>query len=153
MEPVTQSIFEQEQRPTFYADPGKRFLNFLLDLIVYYAGTFVMGIILGLIWGVTSPDTLYMLDDNTGWGNLIWIFVSMFTYLGVYTLMEGTTKGKSLGKLVTKTRAVKEDGSPITWGDAFKRSLCRLIPFEVFSGFSRKPWHDGLTNTKVIEES
>ncbi len=49
---------------------------------------------------------------------------------GVYTLLEGAAKGKTLGKLITGTRALKIDGSNLTWKDAFLRSLCRIVPFE-----------------------
>jgi hypothetical protein len=39
----------------------------------------------------------------------------------------------------------------LTFKDALLRSLCRLIPFEVFSGFG-VPWHDSLTNTMVVKK-
>ncbi|MFT6808347.1 MAG: hypothetical protein ACJA01_001571 [Saprospiraceae bacterium] len=36
----------------------------------------------------------------------------------------------------------------------FKRSLCRLIPFEIFSflGEPLMDWHDKISGTKVIED-
>jgi uncharacterized RDD family membrane protein YckC len=76
-------------------------------------------------------------------------FVLFILYYG---LLEGISKGKTLGKLITGTRAVREDGTPISFGDAFKRTLCRIIPFEPFSAFGYKPWHDSITNTIVIKE-
>jgi uncharacterized RDD family membrane protein YckC len=62
--------------------------------------------------------------------------------------------GRTLGKLVTGTKVVNEDGSKLTFGKAVARTLCRFIPFEAFSflgGHDRpKGWHDTIPKTKVI---
>jgi uncharacterized RDD family membrane protein YckC len=60
-------------------------------------------------------------------------------------------RGQTLGKLFTGTRAIRTDGEELTFKDALLRSLCRLIPFEVFSGFG-VPWHDSLTITMVVKK-
>ena len=73
--------------------------------------------------------------------------------VGYYTVFEATTKGRTLGKFITGTQAVREDGSNITWKDAFIRSLCRLVPFEPFSTFGVLPWHDSWSKTIVIKKS
>jgi uncharacterized RDD family membrane protein YckC len=73
--------------------------------------------------------------------------------VGLYTFLETVTKGRTIGKMVTKTRAITEDGSTISFSDALKRSLIRCIPFEPFSAFSGRPWHDKWSNTKVIREN
>jgi uncharacterized RDD family membrane protein YckC len=65
-------------------------------------------------------------------------------------LLEGIFKGTTLGKWITGTKAVTEAGKDISFKDAFLRSACRLIPFEVFSGFGT-PWHDSFTKTIVIK--
>jgi uncharacterized RDD family membrane protein YckC len=66
--------------------------------------------------------------------------------------MEGSAKGKTLGKLITGTRALKMDGGNLTWKVAFMRSLCRIVPFEAFSAFGGNPWHDRWTDTIVVKE-
>jgi uncharacterized RDD family membrane protein YckC len=62
------------------------------------------------------------------------------------------TKGRTLGKLITGTAAVKDDGTALTFKDVLLRSVCRLIPFEpisiLFGGF----WHDTLAHTMVIKK-
>lgn len=70
-----------------------------------------------------------------------------------YTLLEGSN-GKTMGKLVSGTRVVHEDGSPIGYSTAFFRTLCRMIPFEVFSIFfhNGRCWHDLITRTFVIND-
>lgn len=42
-------------------------------------------------------------------------------------------KGKTIGKYITKTIVVMEDGSKPKASDIVLRSLCRLIPFDAFS--------------------
>ncbi|MBK6634385.1 MAG: hypothetical protein IPG38_08770 [Chitinophagaceae bacterium] len=53
--------------------------------------------------------------------------------------------------MVTGTRAIRQDGNELTFKDALLRSLCRLVPFEVFSGFNILTWHDSWTETMVIK--
>ncbi|HEX2627520.1 MAG TPA: RDD family protein, partial [Chitinophagaceae bacterium] len=60
-------------------------------------------------------------------------------------------QGYTIGKLLTGTRAVRNDGKELTWKDAIVRSLCRMIPFEVLSGFAYRPWHDSITKTTVVQ--
>jgi len=79
---------------------------------------------------------------------LAWILI----IVAYYTLFEFFAKGRTLGKMATGTVAVKEDGSRLTFKDALLRTLCRFIPFEVFSAFGYRPWHDSLTKTLVIKK-
>lgn len=162
MENTTQSqaaapVFDylRESRVMPEASKGLRFANFVIDFILFYIATFVGGIVLGiiLIYGsFVSPE------DLVTWGESKSISTKLVNWIiGVvigtifYTLCEGATKGRSVGKYITRTRAVRLDGSPIAWRDAFLRSLCRFIPFEPFSAFSaRGPWHDRLTKTMVV---
>jgi len=72
-----------------------------------------------------------------------------------YSLLETFLKGKSIGKFVTQTRAVREDGSELDFRTALIRSLCRVVPFEPFSflGDSNSGWHDNWSKTMVIDET
>ncbi|MFI5196603.1 MAG: hypothetical protein ACHQD8_05900, partial [Chitinophagales bacterium] len=70
----------------------------------------------------------------------------------IYTIIEGITKGRSLGKLITGTVAVKEDLTKITWNEAVIRSTGRLVPFEAFSALGGVPWHDKWSKTIVIKK-
>lgn len=134
-----------------YSQPAtlaKRFLNLLLDIIGFYVFVFFVGITLGFASEGAGQD---IYGDHS---NLFFeYFLSYFCYLIYYTLLEGATKGRSLGKLITGTVAVKNDGSAITRKDALMRSLCRLVPFEAFSAFGYAPWHDKWTDTTVIKSS
>jgi len=80
--------------------------------------------------------------------------VSMVIYGILSGIVEGLFKGKSLGKLITGTRAVNTDGTNISFKTALLRGLSRIVPFEPFSalGGPSHPWHDKWTNTYVIDE-
>ena len=62
--------------------------------------------------------------------------------------------GKTVGKMLTKSTVVREDGGRITLGQAFGRSLCRLIPFDAFSflGSTAVGWHDSISKTRVVKD-
>lgn len=132
------------------AEAGKRFVNYLVDLIVFY----VLVIIVGFIIGYMNPSAFDEIDDSsTGFGLLDrLIFLVIYAlYMGTF---EGLFKGKSLGKMITRTKAVKLDGSPIGWSEAFSRGFSRAVPFCVFSAFGSpcNPWQDSWTSTMVIDE-
>jgi uncharacterized RDD family membrane protein YckC len=82
---------------------------------------------------------------------IISYIIVIINYVFYYTLCEKLFKGYTLGKLITGTRAMRQDGEALTFKDALLRSLSRLVPFEVFSGFSTLPWHDSWTNTMVVK--
>ena len=144
-------------------DPAERilrFVNWIVDRIVFIGLFYFMVFLSALIWssmvlaqgGDPRESVLAQSIDSDGFG-----FVILLLYLALYvlyfTIIEGSSKGRSLGKLITGTTAIRQDGNPITWKDALMRSLCRLIPFEPFSAFSYYPWHDSITKTMVIKKT
>lgn len=132
------------------ASTGKRFGNYIIDLICFYIVIFGIGI----IWALINPSSLEVLDDDSLGFNLIDRIVSLLIYAVVMGLIEGFTKGKSLGKLITGTRAVNEDGSKINFQTAMFRVFCGAVPFNQLSALGNPsyPWHDKWTNTEVIDE-
>ena len=68
-------------------------------------------------------------------------------------LTETLTKGRSLGKLITGTMVVNENGSLPTSNDFLKRNFSRIIPFDAFSFFGARGWHDSWSNTKVVKRT
>lgn len=120
---------------------GKRFLNYIIDIIGFFAGAFLLGIVLYMI----GLDFLIEDMDDTILG---WII--MFAY---YLLFE-TLWGKSPAKFITKTKVITESGSKPDFRDVFVRTLCRFIPFEQFSFFSSNPvgWHDRFSKTLVVDD-
>jgi len=108
---------------------------------------YILGIIMVLL-GI-DMDTIRSLATN----KMLTYSIVIFNIITIYTITEGATKGRTLGKLITKTRAVNYDLAPITWKDAFIRSLVRLAPFDPISGLSGMPWHDKWSKTYVVRNS
>ncbi len=131
------------------ATSGKRFLNYLIDLIIFYILIFSIG----FVWALVSPETIDSLQSNTGFQLLDRIF-GLLLYATYMSSVEAVFKGKSLGKLITGTRAVNMDGSKISTATAFARGFSRAVPFCAFSalGSPSNPWQDRWTNTMVIDE-
>lgn len=139
-----------------HAEKWQRFVNLLIDSIV-------VGIINSIFGGIiqTIVFASYIRDVSTmdfeysfPWHLFVIIYLIYFgLYLGYYTIFEKMMKGRTVGKLVTGTMAIREDGNPLTWKNAILRSVCRLIPIEAFVAlFISYPWHDDFTRTVVVKK-
>lgn len=137
-----------------YASQGQRFLNFLIDnLLMRYGLSYVSGMAIGAIISAISEDFLYEVvtrQNQLGY-YLVAFLISYLNYIFYYTICEKLFKGYTLGKFITGTRAIRQDGKELTFKDALLRSLSRLVPFEPFSGFNTLTWHDSWTKTMVIK--
>ena len=125
------------------ASNNKRFLNFVIDTIIIYILIFAYQVI-------TMQDTI----DEVGSfaGNIASIFINMGIQVLYFFLMENAY-GKTIGKYLTRTKVLNMDGSTATSGTIFKRSLCRLIPFDAFSFLGSRGWHDSIPDVIVIDET
>ncbi|UII34354.1 RDD family protein [Fulvivirga ulvae] len=122
------------------ASAGQRIGNYVIDTIAYYILLIVFIFILGF---------LGILDDSP-----ILIYPLAFGIIfGYYIIMEATF-GKTLGKFVTGTKVVTENGEKPSAGAIVGRTFCRLIPFEAFSllGSQAIGWHDSIPGTRVIRD-
>lgn len=155
MEQQNQTDLLQDIQQMNYVDPvssGLRFVNYLVDQIVM--GVITNGIKFGLAIlseGANYNEHVLLRDDMTAvlFGLLLSLGVT-FTY---YTVFETASNGRTIGKMLTGTVAITQDGSPFTFRHALMRTLCRFIPFEPFSAFGYMPWHDGMTKTVVVKKT
>jgi uncharacterized RDD family membrane protein YckC len=156
-EVIQQDLLADEIHPYFehsHASQGQRFLNLLIDNIAMrFTISYLTAYVVEYILGYLSPDILVSVinDANVIAIILMAYIVGIFNYVIYYGLCEKLFMGQTLGKFFTRTKAIRNDGEELTLKDALLRSLCRLIPFEVFSGFG-VPWHDNLTNTMVVKK-
>jgi uncharacterized RDD family membrane protein YckC len=138
------------------AGNGRRFVNLLIDsIIARYVINLATGYVLGLLFYKLAPDnnfSLYGEQDSLAF--IVFIYLSAFVNaLIYYTFCEKVFNGQTLGKLITGTKAVREDGSPLTWKNALLRSLVRYVPFDAFSIWSDGGiWHDRWTKTIVVRK-
>ncbi|MES2882762.1 MAG: RDD family protein [Bacteroidota bacterium] len=156
-EPTEEHLFTgQDAISLDEASTGQRFLNYLIDaLLMQYGLAFATGYLLVQLLLAVSPNTAYELfGDDRSSGNLVIAsyLLAIVNYLIYYTIAEKAFRGYTLGKLVTGTRAIREDGGELTWRDAFLRTISRLVPFEPLSiWFGNGLWHDRWTKTLVIK--
>jgi uncharacterized RDD family membrane protein YckC len=136
------NVFDQQiNRVTEYtiAGQGKRFANYIIDLIIIYILCFIVGIL------------YVILLETTEMSRLLSYLIALVVNLSYYILIEGTT-GKSIGKMITRTKVLNEDYSRPDIGTILKRSLCRVIPLEPFSFLGSGGWHDTISGTIVVED-
>jgi uncharacterized RDD family membrane protein YckC len=126
---------------------GKRFINYLVDIIVFFVVLMMIGVVLAFV----APAAIDNLDEFNWFTDRI---LSLVLYAAYMSLVEIIFKGKSIGKFITRTRAVNFDGSRITARNAFGRGFSRAVPFCALSAFGTpcNPWQDKGTNTMVIED-
>jgi uncharacterized RDD family membrane protein YckC len=137
-----------------YATTGQRFLNWLIDNIVMRFGlAWLTGYIVGYFLAKFFPNFYLNMVYQKGLEYYLTIYLIAFlNYIIYYSFCEKTFNGYTLGKLVTGTRTLREDGTELTWKDAFLRSVSRLVPLEAFSiWFGTGLWHDTWTKTMVIK--
>ena len=131
------------------ASKNMRFVNHLIDLIPQYAIMYAIAYSF-FYYGEFTGD--YAL--NNYWAemsrveDLLYSYFLMFLY---YFSIEGFTN-RSLGKYITKTMVVMENGEQPTLSSIFIRSLCRMIPFDALSFLGGGiGWHDSISKTYVVD--
>lgn len=126
------------------ASTGKRFANYIIDVIVFYIVMFCVIIIVEIL----KPG---LFDEIN---SLVDRLITLLCYGLLMCFIEAVSNGRSLGKLITGTRAVNTDGTDIDFQKAFVRNIVRAIPFNALSalGTPCEPWHDRWSDTIVIEE-
>jgi uncharacterized RDD family membrane protein YckC len=140
-----------------HASKAMRLVNFIIDMIIVSIVNTVIG---GMIQMMVLAAYISDMESNPSdigitLGIIVTIYLVQFgLFLGYYTVCEKMMNGRTVGKLVTGTMALREDGAPLTWKNAILRSLCRIIPFEpIVAIFTNYPWHDDFTRTVVIKKS
>jgi uncharacterized RDD family membrane protein YckC len=133
---------------------AQRFLNFLIDgLVMNYGISLLTSVVIAFFLAAVSRDFYNDLVQREGEGFYLALFlITTLNEILYYSFCEKVFRGYTLGKLITGTRAVRENGAELRWKDAFLRSLSRLVPFEPFSiWFGEGLWHDTWTKTMVIK--
>lgn len=128
------------------AGSGKRLANYIIDLVAFYIMMFFVAILIEIAWpGSVSENNIDGIVDR---------ILTMCLYAVVMFIIEAAFQGKSLGKLITGTRAVNIYGEAPTFTQLLQRNFIRAVPFNAFSalGSPCTPWHDKWSDTYVIDE-
>lgn len=119
------------------ASKSKRVLNCLIDLILVMALSIIISAILST-FGI----------------NLKLRIISSILFLMYYGLFEYFI-GKTIGKMITKTKIISIYNNKITIKMIFLREFIRWVPFEQFSFINKKTigWHDKASEIIVINSN
>lgn len=126
------------------ASKGVRFINYIIDLIIYYV--FIVTFF-SFIWilGIAENFFSYM-EENS----LLDRLITMFFYILFMVAQEVIFKGQSIGKFLTKTKVVYENGQTPTSKVLALRNILRIIPFDQLSFLGYLGWHDKWSSTRVV---
>ena len=145
---IVETNFEESTIDYTYsrASTIKRFLNYIIDLIVYFVLIFLFGILAAL----ESPSNLRGFASSGMTGQILCLSI----YVVYMSMTEATLGGKSIGKFITGTKALNLDGTNLSIEKAFLRGIIRVVPFCAFSAFGSPcdPWQDRWSNTMVIDD-
>ncbi len=122
----------------------KRMVNSLIDSTI---GLFVFTVIVGILAVVLGLTTADEIESGES-------IISLVAYFGYYIFCE-VVWGKTLGKLITKTKVVMANGTKPSLPAIVGRTFCRLIPFDALSfffGSSPAGWHDKFSKTRVVND-
>jgi len=138
-------LYEEIDYRYYKASPSKRFVNYVIDVLFFYVLIFGFYAIISMI----DPRVFDFIDDG-----VTDRIVGLVFYGVIMSFTEAMLNGKSIGKFITKTRAVSLDGSDLSFERIFTRNLIRIIPFEILSafGYPCSPWHDKWSDSIVVDE-
>jgi len=127
----------------------KRLLNLLIDVAVIAIIFFLLGMVSVLIAYLGYNGFYIWITEMDSLTDRIFTTLVMVLYLFV---MEVTTQ-RSVGKFITGTIVVAEDGSKPEPKKIMVRALCRIIGIEALSFLKQKPrgWHDSASDTYVVD--
>jgi|GEM_PF-112591 len=135
------------------ASKGRRFGNYIIDLVMRRIATAIFGIGLGFIFALLDSDGMFFLNSSA-LGLLVNYLIGYTIMVIYYGFTEIAFKGKSIGKMITKTKVVDINGGPASQNQIVKRSLSRMIPFYPFSVLfaddDGRGWHDQISRTRVV---
>lgn len=140
--------FTPEDESEIYLAPasvGQRFLNYIIDNIVLRAFLYFGALFIG------NSDFILGMSDSM---IVFLFFLILMLLIGYYWVSEFALGGRTIGKMITGTRVVYDDGTRPSAASILGRTLARAVPFEAFSIFfneDRVMWHDQWSHTMVVD--
>jgi uncharacterized RDD family membrane protein YckC len=139
--PQAELELSEADRPRVPAGKGRRFGTFVVDYLMFMVLSFAFGAGVGLLFGDAGIQALEAVPDL-----LLGLLI-----LSTYYIFFEAIWARTPGKLLLGTVVVSEAGTKPSFGQIVGRTLCRFIPFEAFSCFGERAWHDSLPKTWVVQ--
>ncbi|SHK05870.1 RDD family protein [Epilithonimonas mollis] len=129
-----------------------RFINFLIDYVfAYLVIVFLFSAIIIVYSFLTGQDYAEKAQAFGEVNPFVDRIITAFFYALLMYLTEYLTKGRSLGKFITGTLVVNENGNLPNSNDFLKRNFSRIVPFDALSFLGSRGWHDSWSDTKVVK--
>lgn len=132
------------------ASHTQRFTNMLIDSVMQFILLFI--VLVFIVAGKEINEGKAYVDHlaNDVWLQYTFTACIALFYYNVFEIFSART----VGKLVTQTIVVDENGEKPNHETIMVRSLCRLIPFNALSiiGFPARTWHDSISKTYVVDK-
>ena len=134
-----------------YASTWKRLANYIIDLLFVYLLFIIFLFIYEFLTKTTIESFTFFSNEKLLLALLIIIY---------YSVSEFYFKGRTLGKIFTKTKAITEENTNLKIEHAVIRSIARLIPLDHLSFLFGEDndaneysigWHDKISKTRVID--
>ena len=147
-----------------FAGFWRRFVAYMIDGFIIGIVFIILAIVAGLAYffGAMSSDSRGWMAQLTNSESIAalttWLWLlSIFMNIAYFTYFHGST-GRTPGKMLLGLQVVSTEGTPISFGIAFLRSVGYLVSSIVFClgyiwiGFDKKKqgWHDKIAGTVVI---
>ncbi len=144
-EPPKTDVEAREVAPTELV-PATRLRRMSNMLIDYLAMGVLAEVVIVLLRQILGEQTMSDIESAPDF-----VFAAVLFSL-YYTPLEALT-GRTLGKLITGTKVVSEDGGAASFARILGRTLCRLVPLDPISflGVDARGWHDRWSKTRVVK--
>ena len=136
----------------YKAEKILRFVNAIIDSLSTFVLVVIVYLIAVLIYSLVTGNDFIMVTDSVSQMNpLLDRLVTSVLFAFFMFVIEFVIKGRSLGKLITGTMVVHENGGLPTSNDFLKRNFSRIVPFDALSFLGNRGWHDSWSDTKVVK--
>jgi uncharacterized RDD family membrane protein YckC len=147
-----------------FAGFWRRFVAYMIDGFIISVILVILSIVAGFAYfsGAMSSNSQGWMAQLTNPERMaaltVWIWLFMFFMnIAYFTYFHGST-GRTPGKMLLGLQVVCVDGTPVSFGIAFLRSVGYMVSSLVFClgyiwiGFDKKKqgWHDKIAGTVVI---
>lgn len=135
-----------------YASHKERLANYVIDYLIQIVLFFFVALAISIVGVITKNNLLvFWVSTLTLFQQYFFGLIIMLLYYNFFEIVFGIT----IGKLITGTVVVDENGEKPTSQSILTRTLCRAIPFEALSflGVVSHGWHDTLSTTYVVKKA
>ena len=137
--------------PEIMASHSQRFLNLLMDYIAQLF-LFIIAFSVAAVIAESNGNKEFM-------ANFVKNDIAQYTFVTcialVYYNFFEIFFARTVGKFITQTIVVDENGEKPNHERILVRTLCRLIPLEILSflGMPCRGWHDSISKTYVVNKT